>query len=78
MSERFEVSFKNKEVKMWFYIMGPYLIVGGFILFFGGHKYQYVQFSLLVIALITYYFWRFLYRRKQKKEINKPSKKRVL
>ncbi|WP_342542384.1 hypothetical protein MHH33_16515 [Paenisporosarcina sp. FSL H8-0542] len=70
MSERFELSFKNKEVRMWFYLMGPTVIVGGLILLYGKHKYQYVQFSMLVIAVITFYLWRFLYRRKQKKEIN--------
>ena len=71
MSERFELSFRNREVKMWVYLMGPIVIVGSLILLFGDHKYQFVRLLLLVIAIITFYLWRFLYKRKQKKEINK-------
>ena len=71
MSERFELSFRNEEVRMWVYIMAPTVIVGSFILFFGEHKYQFIRLLLLVTAVITFYLWRFLYKRKQKKEINK-------
>lgn len=73
MSERLELNFKNKEVRMWIYIMGPTVIVGILILLFGEHEYQFVRLLLLMIAVITFYLWRFLYKRKQKKEINKPS-----
>jgi O-antigen/teichoic acid export membrane protein len=73
MSERFELSFKNKEVRIWFYIAVPYIIIGSLFLFIGGPTYNYVSLILLVIAWITSYTWRFLYRRKQKNEVKKSS-----
>ena len=68
MGERFELSFKNKEVRMWFYLAVPAFIIGSLFLFFGGLNYNYVPWSLLVIAWITFYIWRIFYRRKQKKD----------
>lgn len=70
MGERFELSFKNKEVRMWCYIIGPTVVAGVLIPLMGGIEYQYVQISLSLPALIAFYVWRFLYRRKQKKEMN--------
>ena len=73
MSERFELSFKNKEVRMWFYIVVvPIFTIGSLFLFIGGITFNYVAWVLLVIAWITFYTWRFLYRRKQKNK-NNPS-----
>ena len=66
MSERFDLSFKNKEVRMWLYIMVPTFITGSLLLIFGDYKDQYIRFSVLVIAIIVFYIWRFVYRRKQK------------
>lgn len=71
MNERFELSFKNKEVRMWFYIIVPTFIMGSLILFFASRSYNYVPWIMLIIAWITFYTWRFLYSRKQKK--NNPS-----
>jgi O-antigen/teichoic acid export membrane protein len=73
MSERFDLSFKNKEVRIWFYITVPTFIIGSLFLFIGGPTYNYVPLVLLVIAWITSYIWRFLYRRKQKKEVKNSS-----
>ena len=66
MTERFDLSFKNKEVRMWLYIMVPTFIIGSLLLIFGDNKDQYIRFSVLVIAIIVFYIWRFVYRRKQK------------
>ncbi len=66
----FDLSFKNKEVRMWLYIMVPTFIIGSFLLIFGEYKDQYIRFSVLVIAIIVFYTWRFFYRRKQKGKIN--------
>ena len=68
MTERFDLSFKNKEVRMWLYIMVPTFIIGSLLLLFGDFKDQYIRFGLLVIAIIFFYVWRYLYRRKQTKK----------
>ena len=70
MSERLELSFKNKEVRMCFYFIVPALIIGNLFLLMGGATYNYVLWVLLAIAWITFYTWRFLYRKKQN---NNPS-----
>lgn len=67
MSERFELNFKNKEVRMWLYLVVPTFIIGSIILFYGEQKYQYVRLLVLVVALAIFYIWRFFYRRKLKK-----------
>lgn len=67
MNERFDLSFKNKEVRMWLYIMVPTFLIGSLLLIFGDYKDQYIRFSVLVIAIIGFYIWRFIYRRKQKR-----------
>ncbi|MFJ8462069.1 MULTISPECIES: hypothetical protein [Lysinibacillus] len=68
MSDRFELSFKNKEVRMWFVIMVPIFIAGILIAIFTEIQDLYITGSIPLIAWITYYIWRYLYRRKQKKE----------
>lgn len=60
MSERFELSFKNKEVRMWFYLVIPAFIIGSLIIFYGDQKYQYIRLLVLVIAWVIFYIWRFL------------------
>lgn len=50
MSERLELSFKNKVVRIWFYITVPTIIIGSLFLFIGGPTYNYVPLVLLVIA----------------------------
>lgn len=65
--ERFDMSFKNKEVRIWFYLMAPLIIIGSIILFFGEQKYQYVRLLMLISVFAIFYIWRFFYRRKQKK-----------
>lgn len=73
MSDRFDLSFKNKEVRMYFYLVVPTLIIGIIILLFYDEKYPYAPFSLLVAFWTIFYTWRFFYRRKKKKEVRKPS-----
>ncbi|MFF2753055.1 hypothetical protein ACFVR1_04755 [Psychrobacillus sp. NPDC058041] len=73
MSERFELSFKNKEVRMWFYLAVPTFIIGSIIIFYDDQKYQYVRLLVLVIAMTIFYIWRFFYRKKQKKEVKNSS-----
>ena len=70
MSERFELSFKNKEVRMWFYLAVPAFIIGIIIIFYGEQNYQYIP--LLVLYNMDYLLYMaFFYRTKQKKEVEK-------
>lgn len=71
MSERFEVSFKNKEVRMWFYLGIPAIMITIIISFYGEQKYQYIpDYAFLIIFII----WRFFTEgRRSKKERKKSS-----
>lgn len=66
MSDQFELSFKNKEVRMSFIIMTPPTIAGLFILLFT--DLQLISGFLPLIASGIFYIWRYFYRRKQKQE----------
>lgn len=55
MSERFELSFKNKEVRMWFYLAVPAFIIGSILIFYGGQNYPYIPLSVLVITWTIFY-----------------------
>lgn len=68
MSDRFKLSFKNKEVRMWVYLMVPTFIIGSIIIFYGEQKYQYIPLLLVVLGWTFFYIWRFYYHKKQKKE----------
>jgi len=65
MSERFELSFKNKEVRMWFYLAVPSFIIAITLIYYGEQNYQFIP---LIVFWTVFYIWRFLYRRQQKKE----------
>ena len=65
MSERFELSFKNKEVRMWCYLAVPATIIGIIIIYYGEQNYQYIP---LLVFWTIFFIWRFFYRRKQKRE----------
>ncbi|WP_372868839.1 hypothetical protein [Planomicrobium okeanokoites] len=66
MAERVEMSFKNKEVKMWFMIMAPFVIVGVIALITSPPSSRYIPFLILMIGYAIYYTWRFRYRKKKK------------
>lgn len=66
MAERVEMSFKNKEVKMWFLIMIPFFVIGSLVLFFGDQSTRYLPFLLIMAAWAIYYSWRYRYRKKRR------------
>lgn len=66
MAERVDMSFKNKEVKMWFVIMVPVFIIGSIALLTSEPASRYLPFLILMAGLSTYYIWRYRYRKKQK------------
>lgn len=68
MAERVDMSFKNKEVKMWFLIMVPVFIIGSIALFASEPASRYLPFLIMLAGLAIYYTWRFRYRKKKKAE----------
>lgn len=62
MSDRFELSFKNKVVRMWLIIMVPTVIIEIFIMLF-------TEFPglLSIISWTIFWIWLYFYKRKQKK-----------
>ena len=63
MSDRFELSFKNKVVRMWLIIMVPTVIVEIFIVLFTELR------GIFPLISWTFFFiWLYFYKRKQKKE----------
>lgn len=74
MSERIELSFKNKEVRMSFYLAIPTFIIGSLFIFYGEQEYPYIPLLLLVLTWTSFSIWRFYYRRKQNKNLKKHEK----
>ncbi|MGH2317671.1 hypothetical protein ACRC6Q_07860 [Planococcus sp. SE5232] len=65
MENRFDLSWKNKEVRMWIYIMIPTAIIGFSILIFADYAYQSIASLVILSAWIIFYFWRLKYRKKK-------------
>lgn len=73
MSERFELSFKNVEVRVWCYIMLPLAIAGILVLLFAEYQHHYIASLLALIGWITFFIWRFLHKKKTKIDSSKRS-----
>ncbi|WP_152602418.1 hypothetical protein [Planococcus sp. CAU13] len=67
MAERFEMSFRNPELKMWFIIMVPAFIIGAVALFLNDGQVPFLNLIVILGGLLTYYIWRFRYRKKKRK-----------
>lgn len=67
MSDRFELSFKNKVVRMWLLLMIPTVIVQIFLIQFTALPRE-VPAVIPAIPLTIFFIWLFLHKRKQKKE----------
>lgn len=65
MKNRFELSWKNKEVRMWIYIMIPTAVVGFSILIFADYVYQPIASLVILSAWTVFYVWRLQYRKKK-------------
>lgn len=63
MSERFELSFKNKEVRMWCYLAIPTFIIIILMVNYSDTNYQFV---VLLAFWVIFYTWRYFYRKKNK------------
>lgn len=67
MSDRIEMSFKNKEIRMWFIVMVPTVLIGMAFLYVGGVGtiYHYLLLPLSIVSQLFYYIWRSQHRKKQ-------------
>ncbi|MFJ5771675.1 hypothetical protein [Psychrobacillus sp. NPDC093180] len=70
MSERFDLSFKNKEVRVYLYLAIPTFILGSILIFYSEKNYQFIP---LLVFWTIFNIWRFVHRRKQKKERKNSS-----
>lgn len=62
MNERFELNFKNKEVRVWLYLFIVTVIISVFVGSYSGMQYVIIP---SVLFFISYRSWRFFYRRHQ-------------
>lgn len=66
MSERFELSFKNKKVRVWLIIMIPTVIIEISLLIFTEIQQGYITGFFPLISWTVYFIWLYSYNRKQK------------
>lgn len=64
--ERFEMSFKNKRVRIWFSVILPISILAILLYIFLPVELQIVPTLLLMATLVIYYAWVFMSQRKNK------------
>ncbi|ETP67987.1 hypothetical protein [Planococcus glaciei] len=64
--ERFEMSFKNKRVRIWFSVILPITVLAILLTIFLPTEMQIVPTLLLMATLVVYYAWVFMSQRKNK------------
>lgn len=64
--ERFEMSFKNKRVQIWFSVILPISVLAILLYIFLPTELQIVPTLLLMATLVIYYAWVFMSQRKNK------------
>ena len=66
MDDRFEVSFRNPVVRMWFYVMLPTIIVSIILFIILPTEYHLTVRTSGTIILAIFTIWAFIYKRKSK------------
>ncbi|MCM3709849.1 hypothetical protein [Sporosarcina luteola] len=66
--EGFDLSFRNPEVRVWITIMLPSFIIASLLLFLTDIPSWYATFALPFVSWISFFIWRFLYKRRQVKD----------
>jgi len=64
--ERFEMSFKNKRVRIWFSVILPISVLAILLYILLPSELQIVPTLLLMATLVIYYAWVFISQRKNK------------
>lgn len=72
MDDRFEVSFRNPVVRMWFYVMLPTTIISSILFLVLPRESHLIISSVGYLILIGYSVWVHIYKRKSK--VNKGEK----
>ncbi|CAM3191910.1 hypothetical protein FITA111629_09145 [Filibacter tadaridae] len=67
MSDRFELSLKNKEVRVWLIIMVPTVIAQILIVQFTENPAGYITGLFPLISWTIFFIWRYFYKRKKKR-----------
>lgn len=67
---RFELNFKNKQVRIWFITIIPTIILAILLYIMLPINFHLIPTLLLITAVIIYYGWIFINRKKQKKDNN--------
>ncbi|WP_303966108.1 hypothetical protein [Sporosarcina ureae] len=66
-TKRYELSFHNPEVRVYAAIVLPAVLLGLLVIIFSSSDFNFMYAALIqTIALMSFYFWRFIYRRKEK------------
>jgi len=68
MNDRFELSFKNKVVRMWLIFMVPTTAVEIFLTLFTKFP-RVITSGISAISLIIFFIWHYFYKRKQKQAL---------
>ncbi len=67
MNNRFELSFKNKEVRVWVAIMIPTLIAEIAFILLTETPNSYINVFFPLVSWAIFFIWRYFYKKKQKK-----------
>ena len=67
MDDRFEVSFRNPIVRMWFYIILPTLIISAILFLVLPMESHLIIKIVGYLILISYFVWVLIYKRKRRK-----------
>ncbi|PID20193.1 hypothetical protein CSV61_15885 [Sporosarcina sp. P3] len=70
-TKRYELSFHNPEVRIYATIVLPAVLLGLLMIIFSSSDFNFMYAALIqTVALVSFYCWRFIYRRKEKRKNN--------
>ena len=64
--ERFDMSFQNKRVRIWFAFVLPSVLLAVLLYIFLPNEFQFIPTLILIVGLAIYYAWVVIDKRKQK------------
>ncbi|ARF17531.1 hypothetical protein [Sporosarcina ureae] len=68
-TKRYELSFRNPEVRIYATIVLPAVLLGLLVIIFSSSDFNFMYAALIqTVALVSFYCWRFIYRQKEKKK----------
>lgn len=71
-TKRYELSFRNPEVRVYTAIILPAVLLGLLVIIFSRSDFNFIYATLIqTVALVSFYCWRFIYRRKGKAKNNR-------